>query len=612
MPGTNFLIWELLRLLVSNSKISSGSILKMILICQSFNLIGQNISPGTVVQGRIINAETKEPLAYVNISIPYSQNGTISDFKGYFKISVPDTNDTLHISCIGFKKQIIPLFEKKAFYTIYLEQNIQLLNQVTITAPDNRYLYELLADCRKDLSTGNRTAKAYYEISSYAGDDQIELVEAFFNADLKGYDLLGLELKTGRFALKKTGNRFFNTMESSRAIVMDKLFAENEYFPQSPLVLTNSKMSKKFYLELEKKYLENALDSVYVIRYIPKDTCGVFFNGQIWIDPQKKHVMKMTFECRNCGVTPFVPLFSTDSLSNINFKITKTFNEIDNKMFLNHIDFIYGFEYDSRIGHMDEANYSIMSNAVLHVYNYNDKFFIPKFSFNGNCVRDYFKIMAMPYNSFFWENNNEFEIIDYNDQNAIFYRENEACSSRNWYSDNQYFKKVFEGPFIAWSEKRILIKDVAGDSLASNMSNPGIIADKYNLSVKIFMDINTYSDSTNVVTSTVFDPWETFYYLPIDTTTNCFLNIYFDICEIERRNFEKAIQGLGHDTDEILRKYEELNAALNKIKNQYLEEADRGTNRKALEKWNQYIVDKLGIDNLILFKLFGDNNRLKF
>jgi len=575
-----------------------------VFICQCLSLIGQNFGSGQDVHGRILCKETNDPIPYVIIFNSHSQIGTLSDMKGNFKISTSQLDDTLFVSCIGFKKQRIQLSAKETFYTIYLEQSIQLLEAVTIRPPDDGYLYELLIDCKKESSTDSRTAKAYYEIKSYAGDSQIELLEEFFNAELSGYDLSELELKTGRFALKKTGDRFFNSMESSRAIVMNGLFNENEYFPKSPLVFSKSKMKKKFWLELEKKYLENNIDSIYVISYRPKDSSGVFFNGQIWVNPQKKHVIKTTFNCRNCSVTPFIPLFSTDKLSNINLNITKTYKEIDNEMFFNHIDFTYQFDYESRIGKEFEAKYCILTNAVLHVYDYENSFFIPKFSFDENCVRDYFKINAMPYNDFFWANNNEFEISDHDIMNSSFYKENEEFSNKTWYlSNNKYFKKVFEYPFITWSEKRVLIKDVSSDTAISNMPNTTIIADRYKLSIKIFMDLNTYSDSTNVITSTVFDPWETFYYLPVDSSTNCFLNILFDIYEIERRNFEKSIQGLGNDNIEILSKFETMNEKLDKLKSEYLAGVDRGTKREELEKWNQYVLDNLGINNMRLFNL---------
>ena len=296
-------------------------------------------------------------------------------------------------------------------------------------------------------------------------------------------------------------------------------------------------------------------------------------------------------------------------MSNVNLSITKTYKEIENKMFFNHIDFSYSFDYDSRIGKAEETKYSILTNAVLHVYDYKNRFFIPKFRFNVNCLRDYLKINAMPYNDFFWENKNEFEIIDQDNKNSLFYKKRGVLSSKNWFSENQYFEKVFEGSFITWNGKRILMKEITNDTLLSKASNSVIIANKYNLSVKIFMDINTYSDSTNVVTSTVFDPWETFYHLPVDHTTNCFLNIYFDICEIERRKFEKNIQGLGNNKNEILRRYEEMNTKLDKLKNQYISEVDRGENRKKFEKWNQYVFENLGIDNIKLFNLTEGNKK---
>ncbi|MEI6854368.1 MAG: carboxypeptidase-like regulatory domain-containing protein, partial [Bacteroidota bacterium] len=191
----------------------------ILFIGQSLALSGQNLSTGMVVQGRILNKETNQPIPFAGIMNNHLLNATISDMKGYFKISVSRENDTLFASCIGFKKQMILLSEKKTFYTVYLEQNIQLLNEVTISPADDSYLYDLLSDCKKNASSENRSAKAYYEIKSYAGDDQIEMLESFFNADLNGYDLSALELKTGRFALKKMGNTFFNSLESSRAIV---------------------------------------------------------------------------------------------------------------------------------------------------------------------------------------------------------------------------------------------------------------------------------------------------------------------------------------------------------------------------------------------------------
>ena len=63
------------------------------------------------------------------------------------------------------------------------------------------------------------------------------------------------------------------------------------------------------------------------------------------------------------------------------------------------------------------------------------------------------------------------------------------------------------------------------------------------------------------------------------------------------------VQGLGKNTDEILLTYEAMNVRLEKLKTHYEAEVDCGTKRKELEKWNQYVVDNLGIDNMRSFNL---------
>ena len=178
-----------------------------------------------------------------------------------------------------------------------------------------------------------------------------------------------------------------------------------------------------------------------------------------------------------------MPLFPNDRMSNINLNITKTYKEIDHKMFFDHIDFTYQFDYKSRVGEAFEADYTILTNAVLHVYDTKNTFVLPKLDFDKNCVRDYDRINAMPYNDFFWQHNTEFGIVDHDNSNSLFYKENVAYSNSKWYLDNPSFKKVYECPFVNWSEHRIVIKDVSSDTLEKSPNNvpTGQIILQYNL-----------------------------------------------------------------------------------------------------------------------------------
>jgi hypothetical protein len=50
--------------------------------------------------------------------------------------------------------------------------------------------------------------------------------------------------------------------------------------------------------------------------------------------------------------------------------------------------------------------------------------------------------------------------------------------------------------------------------------------------------------------------------------------------------------------------YNETQTELELLLNEFLTQVDRGQNRKAMLKWNTFIVERLGIDNVALFSLY--------
>ena len=360
------------------------------------------------IEGRILSRETNEPIAYSDIYNKTLQRGTISNVDGYFKIVTQNEGDSIYITSIGYKKERIILRDGIAFYTIYLQQSVQVLSEVIVVPGNDSYLFDLLDHCIKNSSTARKEAKAYFETKSFTGDQQVELVEGYYNADIWGYDLAALDLKAGRLALQPHNNRFFVSLESSKAVMMPKLPGKNSYFPDSPLDLSKPQMKKSYYLALDGKYLDNEVDSIYIIDYRPKHATGLLFEGKIWIDKTKYHIIKIDMNCNRTRRHPFLPLFSSDSITNVNFAITKSFKELNGEMLFNHIDFTYTIDYKSRIAQAYQLAYSIRTNVVLHVYDFDHTFFIPKFEYSASSSGDYRKINAMPYNAFFWNYNDEY------------------------------------------------------------------------------------------------------------------------------------------------------------------------------------------------------------
>lgn len=64
------------------------------------------VAQGTLTTGRIFDADTKEPLSYVNIHIKGTNNGTTTDSAGAFILSITPQQNMLEISIIGYERKL--------------------------------------------------------------------------------------------------------------------------------------------------------------------------------------------------------------------------------------------------------------------------------------------------------------------------------------------------------------------------------------------------------------------------------------------------------------------------------------------------------------------------
>jgi len=88
------------------------------------------------VKGRVTDATTHEPIVGANVVIKGTTKGAPSDFDGYFTLSlVPEGSLTLTVSYIsykGFEKTLQVSKESNLFLEIALEQNVELIQTVTV------------------------------------------------------------------------------------------------------------------------------------------------------------------------------------------------------------------------------------------------------------------------------------------------------------------------------------------------------------------------------------------------------------------------------------------------------------------------------------------------
>ena len=82
--------------------------------------------------------------------------------------------------------------------------------------------------------------------------------------------------------------------------------------------------------------------------------------------------------------------------------------------------------------------------------------------------------------------------------------------------------------------------------------------------------------------------------------TDCFHNIWFDLCEIERRRLEADLNAPNMTPTRAAVLHTTHSRALQRTTQRYLHDTANGTRCEALFPWNALVKEALGIDNIAL------------
>lgn len=560
----------------------------------AFSLHAQE--PGITIKGKVEDAISKEALPYVNIVLLKSNRGTISNSDGNFTFEHIQLGDSIQFSFIGYQSQI-HLVDEKSSLNIQLIPETNLLNTVTLFYKTD-FLNELIQRCRKTKNRNPKTAKTYFSLSSYYKNQRVEFLEAYYNGEFRGHDVHDLKLKNGRIALQKKDNRLFISSETSVVLCLYNSFKKDDYFPRNPLEMGSRKLDKLFNLNLNEKYADPQGRVVYVIGCEPKSEDKMAFSSTLWIDSSSAQLIRLKLDIKDAKIHPFSTLSKSSILDAVDLSIRKSFFSEEGETFLKTMDFDYQLHYKTKEG----KSYDVKSEAVLYAYNFNESFTLPYFEFTEGTYEDYRNVNASPYNEDFWRLSQEFTLNDDPRKNNMFLEKSKALTNRSLFSTNSLFKTgFFETPYVFWSEKRVAFKPAEG--ISPQNKKQILPKNRYNLGVQIYLDYNVFKDSIYYNIATVFDPYKTYSFLPESPLTAAFINIYFDLMEIEKRKLERQLKDPKTQGNQIKDIYENCKKDCEIISWDYFKQVQRGTNWTALKYWNERVKNNLGIDNIQLYQL---------
>ncbi|MFA5574559.1 MAG: DUF5686 family protein [Brumimicrobium sp.] len=150
----------------------------------------------TVVQGVVIENETKNPVPFASVFFEESKIGTVTDENGEFKIETYYASEILIIRSTEFKEKRVPVkLDVSQELVIELDLNIQTSEEVVIFAPEEKPSTILYRKIERNRPINNKEKLDAYEYESYnkvqidlnnLGDDfeNSKIVSAL---DLKNY-----------------------------------------------------------------------------------------------------------------------------------------------------------------------------------------------------------------------------------------------------------------------------------------------------------------------------------------------------------------------------------------------------------------------------------------
>ena len=178
-------------------------------------------------KGRVIDAETRKPLIFADVSVPSTNISTITNKESRFSIKIPNGSSAsiLTVAFLGYETLSVNLssLDKKS-NTIELNPSVTELDQININAPKDAkalvrmalnsrgekyirdrtlmtaFYRETIKKRRKNASLTEAVVKIFKQPYHTTRNDAVELVKSRKNTNYSRLDTIALKLQGGPFS----------------------------------------------------------------------------------------------------------------------------------------------------------------------------------------------------------------------------------------------------------------------------------------------------------------------------------------------------------------------------------------------------------------------------
>jgi len=259
------------------------------------------------LQGRVVDAETGEPLPYVNIRASEGK-ATLTNVEGEFKFQV-EAEEIVTFSFVGYRK--LSQKAEQASGTIRLKPYTTQMKEVSVLPLDEKdILKRVIENLRSDYKTGSKWTRKYFFRALMEQDSVSYIAEAFMEAfsvmnvrsaqiisGLQGYD-------------KESGKKPMFIHASNIHQLIEVAPRTNNSSFWKPLVkpLSHYETLKGFYnVKMQTLYDEEGqallrFDFTWSKDLLPMDYYRRNITGTAYVDAETYRLLRFDGSCNNCTV----------------------------------------------------------------------------------------------------------------------------------------------------------------------------------------------------------------------------------------------------------------------------------------------------------------------
>ena len=283
------------------SKQAMGWILMMLLACGIIPVRAQDQAeePFITISGIVKDKQTKKRLGYVNLSVPGTSVGTITNEEGEFTIKVRNSLQArqVEVSHIGYLNDIIPVTGKNlSDYTVWLEPNTNSLAEVIIRADDPRIIVqEALRKVDDNYLTTGSMLTGFYRETAQKGKRYINISEAIIDIYKTSYK--GRSVDRDRVQIYK--GRKLLSQKASDTLAIKLLGGPNlsVYVDvvKNPDLLLSPEILPYYAFRMEESTMLNDRPH-YVISFVPAVILPyALYEGKLFIDKERLSFSRAEF-----------------------------------------------------------------------------------------------------------------------------------------------------------------------------------------------------------------------------------------------------------------------------------------------------------------------------